>query len=76
MKLFHSPLTMTLLIAAAVLLWIGARGKKGHVLPIFGALAAVCAALTAVLQSGSWQEGAICLLFALLADALGRGRNG
>ncbi len=73
MMLFHSPLTLALLLAA-VLVFIGARGKKGHVLSFFGALCCVCTCAAGLLLGASWQEALICVLTVLLADQLGRGR--
>ncbi len=75
MMLFHSPLTMAVLLAAIALVFIGARGKRGHVLSFFGALGCVCACAMGLLSGASWQEALVCALLTLLADQLGRGRG-
>lgn len=66
MILFHSPLTMALLIAAICLVLIGAFVKKGHVLSFFGALSCAAAVLSGLLSGAAWQE---TLLYALLTLA-------
>lgn len=70
MILFHSPLTMALLIAAVTLVLIGAFVKKGHVLSFFGALACVVAALSGLLSGADWQEAMLYVLLTLMASSL------
>ena len=80
MILFHSPLTMALLIAAVCLVVIGANVKKGHVLSIFGAMCCALAALTGLLSGASWQEALLYVLLTLAVSSLPvlteRGRDG
>ena len=79
MILFHSPLTMALLIAAVTLVLIGVYVKKGKVLPFFGALACALAALSGLLSGADWQEALLYVLLTLAASSLptmaGRGRD-
>ena len=80
MILFHSPLTMALLIAAVCLALIGAFVKKGHVLSFFGAMCCALAALTGLLSGASWQEALLYVLLTLAVSSLPvlteRGRDG
>ena len=69
MILFHSPLTMGLLLAAVTLVLIGAFMKKGHVLSFFGAAACALAALTGLLSGASWQEALLYVLLTLTASS-------
>ncbi len=79
MILFHSPLTMALLMAAVCLVLIGAFVKKGHVLSFFGALTCALAALSGLLSGADWQEALLYVLLTLAASALpvlaGRGHD-
>ncbi len=70
MILFHSPLTMALLIAAVCLVVIGANVKKGQVLSFFGALCCALAALAGLLSGASWQEALLYVLLTLAASSL------
>lgn len=78
MILFHSPLTMALLIAAICLVLIGAFVKKGQVLSFFCAVACAAAALSGILSGASWQEALLYVLATLAVSCLlrerGRGR--
>lgn len=78
MILFHSPLTMALLMAAICLVLIGAFVKKGQVLSFFGAAACAMAALTGLLSGASWQEALLYVLATLAVSCLltERGRGG
>lgn len=79
MILFHSPLTVALLIAAAMLVLIGAFVKKGHVLSFFGALSCALAALSGLLSGAEWQEALLYVLLTLAVSSLpkltGRGQD-
>lgn len=70
MILFHSPLTMGLLLAAVTLVMIGAFMKKGHVLSFFGAAASALAARTGLLSGAPWQEALLYVLLTLAASSL------
>lgn len=79
MILFHSPLTMALLIAASALVFIGAIMKKGHVLSFLGAAACALAALTGLLSGACWQEAllyVLCTLICASMPSLWEGRDG
>ena len=69
MILFHSPLAMALLIAAILMVLIGAFVKKGYVLSFFGAVSCAGAALTGLLSGGSWQEALLYVLLTLAASS-------
>lgn len=79
MILFHSPLTMALLVAAVTLVLIGVFVKKGQVLSFFGAVACALAALSGLLAGANWQEALLYVLLTLAASSLpamnGRGRD-
>ena len=79
MILFHSPLTVALLIAAAMLVLIGAFVKKGHGLSFFGALSCALAALSGLLSGAEWQEALLYVLLTLAVSSLpeltGRGQD-
>lgn len=79
MILFHSPLTIALLMTAVTLVLIGAFVKKGQVLSFLGVLACVLAALSGLLSGASWQEALWYVLLTLAASSLpaltGRGRD-
>ena len=80
MILFHSPLSMALLVAAVCLVLIGAFVKKGHALSFLGVLACALAALSGLLSGAGWQEALLYVLLTLAASALPvlteRGRDG
>ncbi len=79
MILFHSPLTMALLVAAVTLVLIGANVKKGQVLSFFGVLACALAAISGLLSGADWQEALLYVLLTLAVSSLpamaGRGRD-
>lgn len=70
MILFHSPLTMALLLAAVCLVLVGTLMKRGHALSLLGAAACAAAVLTGLLSGAGWQEALLYVLLPLIVPSL------